>query len=351
MQDKTISAAPNNTDTVKNYTELVALQPARSLAYMNENKTQFSLINVSRFQEREEHMPLMNISIRTYTAISIQIEDCFGLRLVELKAGMRYVFVNLSYIFIGPDFSLEPTQTAADIKITGFVPAFHNDAYGNKTCPICIASNINLDVSELYYSNLETLQGVFAMHGKGTIENDVMRWDTSNIKSLNGAFSTCMYLETLDLSALDTSNVTDMANLFSGCSSLTNVAGLSNWDTSKVTDMSNMFLACSSLESVDLTGWDFSSCESLNATFNWCNSLTTIKFDAGLGKCKAVTLDFSASSKWEACRESLLKLYDYDRTSSGLGNLTITLHANSYIHLSSTDISMLKSKGYVIKSA
>ena len=115
--------------------------------------------------------------------------------------------------------------------------------------------------------------------------------------------------------------------------------------------MSNMFLACSSLQSVDMTGWDFSSCESLNAAFNWCSSLTTVKFDSGLGKCKAALLDFAASSKWETCRESLMKLYDYDRTANGLGNLTITLHANSYSRLSSTDISMLKSKGYVIKSA
>ena len=351
MKDETIIAQQNNAGTVKNYTELVAMQPARSLAYMNAGKTQLSLIDVPRFQEREEHRPLMNISIRTYTAFSMQIEDCCGLHIVELKAGMRYVFVNCSYIFIEPDFSIDPSQTVADIKITGFAPSFYNDAYGNKICPVCIANNINLDVSELYYTNVETLQGVFAMYGKGKIESDVIRWDTSKIKSLNGAFSTCMYLETLDLSAWDTSSVTDMANLFSGCASLTNVAGLPNWDTSKVTDMSNMFLACSSLQSVDMTGWDFSSCESLNATFNWCSGLTTVKFDAGLGKCKAVTLDFAASSKWETCREPLLKLYDYDRLANGLGNLTITLHANSYSHLSSTDISMLKSKGYVIKSA
>lgn len=351
MPEKAANVMANNAATIKNYTELVALQPARSLAYVNDAKTRISLVDVPRFQEREEHTPLMNISIRTYAAVSVQIEDCCGLHIVELKAGKRYVFVNCSYLFVEPDFSLEPAQTAADVEITGFAPSCYTDAGGNKVCPFCITSNINLDVSKLYYANVETLQGVFAMYGKETIDNDALRWDTSNIKSLNGAFSTCMYLTTLDLSAWDTSNVTDMASLFSGCPSLTSVTGLTNWDTSKVTDMSNMFLACSALQSVDLTGWDFSSCESLNATFNWCSSLTTLKFDAGLGKCKATSLDFGASSKWETCRESLMKLYDYDRTANGLGNLTITLHANSYSHLSSTDISMLKSKGYVIKSA
>ena len=352
MSEKAVAVMSNNVGATKNYKELVAMQPALSLAYMNDAKTRYALVDIPRFQEREEHAPLMNVSIRTYTAVNIQIEDCCGLHTVELKAGKRYVFVNCSYLFVEPDFSLERAQTAADVKITGFMPPFYNDGYGNKVCPICITSNINLDVSELYYGNLETLQGVFAMYGNGAIENDVMRWDTSNVKSINGAFSTCMYLTKLDLSAWDTSSVTNMANLFSGCPSLTTVTGLTNWDTSKVTDMSNMFLACSSLQSVDLTGWDFSSCESLNAMFNWCSNLTTLKFDAGLGKCKAKTLDFAASSKWQNyCRDSLLKLYDYDRAAHGLGNLTITLHANSYSRLSSTDISMLLSRGYVIKSA
>lgn len=345
------SVSSNNVDTVKTYKELVAMQPALSLAYLNDARTQYGLVEVPRFQEREEHSPLMNISIRTYEAVNIQIEDCCGLHTVELKAGMRYVFVNCSYLFVEPNFELEPTTVTADIKIYGFAPSYYKDEYNQLLCPINVPNNINLDISELYYANVETLQGVFTMYGMQTIDNDVIRWDTSNIKSLNGAFSTCMYLTTLDLSAWDTSKVTDMANLFSGCSSLTTVNGLTNWDTSKVTDMSNMFLACGSLQTVDLTGWDLSSCESLNATFNWCNSLTTVKFDAGLGKCKATSLDFAASSKWEMCREPLMKLYDYDRTTNGLENLTITLHSNSYQHLSSTDISMLKSKGYIIKCA
>ena len=50
-------------------------------------------------------------------------------------------------------------------------------------------------------------------------------------------------MTSIDLSAFDTSEVTNMGGMFTGCSSLTNL-DVSNFDTSKVTNMSNMFLNC-----------------------------------------------------------------------------------------------------------
>ena len=63
--------------------------------------------------------------------------------------------------------------------------------------------------------------------------------------------------ETLDLSGLDTSRVTDMSDMFSGCTSLSSL-DLSGLDTSQVTDMSEMFSVCYSLASLDLSGLDTS---------------------------------------------------------------------------------------------
>ena len=51
---------------------------------------------------------------------------------------------------------------------------------------------------------------------------------------------------------LDTSNITDMSNLFNGCSSLTTL-DLSKWNISNVTNMQNMFLGCSTLKDVYVT--------------------------------------------------------------------------------------------------
>ena len=90
--------------------------------------------------------------------------------------------------------------------------------------------------------------------------------DTSNVTNMNNLFYGCSSLTSLDLSSLDTSKVTGMSYMFSGCSSLTSL-DLSNWDTSKVTIMGNMFSRCSSLKDVYIT---------VEATLNkFTNNLTS----------------------------------------------------------------------------
>ena len=59
------------------------------------------------------------------------------------------------------------------------------------------------------------------------------------------------------LSQLDTSNVTDMANMFRGMSSVTSL-DVSGFDTSNVTDMRSMFYGMSSVTSLDVSNFDTS---------------------------------------------------------------------------------------------
>ena len=76
--------------------------------------------------------------------------------------------------------------------------------------------------------------------------------DTSNVTNMRDIFFDCASLTSLDLSNLDTSKVTDMSQMFTGCESLTSL-DLSNLDTSNVTDMYAMFNSCSSLKDVYIT--------------------------------------------------------------------------------------------------
>ena len=52
-----------------------------------------------------------------------------------------------------------------------------------------------------------------------------------------------------------TNNVTDMCDMFRGCSSLTSL-DLSNFNTNKVTTMIGMFRECSSLTSLNLSNFN-----------------------------------------------------------------------------------------------
>ena len=77
------------------------------------------------------------------------------------------------------------------------------------------------------------------------------------------------------LKGLDTSNFTDMSNMFRSCSSLTSL-DLSNFDTSKVTDISWMFGDCSSLKSLDLSSFDTSKVTNMSSMLSGCSSLTDV---------------------------------------------------------------------------
>jgi len=62
----------------------------------------------------------------------------------------------------------------------------------------------------------------------------------------------------------DTSNVTDMSNLFNGASAFNQ--DISGWDTSKVTNMSKMFLGAAAFNQ-DINGWDTSNVEDMSKMF------------------------------------------------------------------------------------
>ena len=83
-------------------------------------------------------------------------------------------------------------------------------------------------------------------------------FDTSNVTDMHDMFKGCKSLEALDLSNFDTSNVTNMSYMFNGCSSLVTL-DLSSFDTSNVTNMSYMFNGCSSLVTLDLSSFDTSN--------------------------------------------------------------------------------------------
>ena len=73
----------------------------------------------------------------------------------------------------------------------------------------------------------------------------------------------------------DTSNVTNMANMFSSCRSLTNL-DLSCFNTSKVTNMIRMFDGCKNLVYLDLSYFHASSATTTTSMFKNCDMLKTL---------------------------------------------------------------------------
>ena len=104
---------------------------------------------------------------------------------------------------------------------------------------------------------------------------DVSGFDTSNVTDMSRMFGSCVKLSSIDLSSFDTSNVTNMSDMFNYCTSLTTL-DLSSFNTSNAKKMSNMFYRCESLTSLDISGFDTSKVGGMSYMFNYCTSLTSL---------------------------------------------------------------------------
>ena len=89
--------------------------------------------------------------------------------------------------------------------------------------------------------NLTTIEGLNSSN-----------FDTSLVSDMSNMFKGCTALSNLDLSSLNTSNVTTMNNMFDGCENLTSL-NLSSFDTSKVKTMNDMFSSCPNLTKLTLS--------------------------------------------------------------------------------------------------
>lgn len=114
---------------------------------------------------------------------------------------------------------------------------------------------------------------------------DVSWLDTSNITSMNGMFQDCENLQSLDISHFDTSKVTDMGGMFWDCQNLTSL-DLSNFDVSELNVTNYMFTNCYDLTSLDLSNF---TCNIPNMTYMFGNCTSLMYLDiSGMEFTRAV---------------------------------------------------------------
>ena len=132
----------------------------------------------------------------------------------------------------------------------------------------------SIDLSALDTSEVTDMRNMFK-YNESLTSLDVSNFDTSNVTNMSSMFSYCSSLTSLDASKFDTSQVTTMTWMFAECHSLTSL-NVSEFDTSKVTDMSLMFYNCRSLTSLDVSNFDTSNVTDMSGMFETCRSLTSL---------------------------------------------------------------------------
>ena len=134
-----------------------------------------------------------------------------------------------------------------------------------------------LDLSGLDTSNMTSMSNMF--YKSTSLKSiDVSGFDTSKVVNMSYMFQGCSNLETLDLSNFKTSNVSLMQGMFWDCQKLKNI-DVSNFNTGKVTSMNRMFMNCKSLIEIDLSNFNTSNVTDMYALFHKCEKLIFINIE------------------------------------------------------------------------
>lgn len=117
-----------------------------------------------------------------------------------------------------------------------------------------------------------TFRGIaFANSSSASMAKNLKNWGVLEAGvSLANAFAGCENLVITALDGFDTTGVTNMTSMFSGCSVLNNVDGIEDWDTSVVTLFGFTFSGCR-LFNQDIGGWDTSSAVRMSHMFYRCD--------------------------------------------------------------------------------
>ena len=130
----------------------------------------------------------------------------------------------------------------------------------------------SLDLSGLDTSNMTSMSRMF--YNSTSLTNiDLSGFDTSKVVNMSHIFDGCSNLENVDLSNFNTSNVINMEGVFQNDTNLKEIKLGDNFKTNKVTTMLAMFASCSSLKRVDLSNFDTSNVTTMQSMFYKCENL------------------------------------------------------------------------------
>lgn len=150
------------------------------------------------------------------------------------------------------------------IKIANVEYLFYNDCRTDivqDLLPLCVG----ITSTRHMFESCQTLKGV-----------DLSTLDTSEVTTMTSMFDGCSGLVSLDMSVLDTSKVNQMDNLFEGCMYLATIVFGGKFDTSQVSTMDSMFAGCQAFTDVDLTSFDVGNVRSMYLMFYNCRSMKSL---------------------------------------------------------------------------
>ena len=110
--------------------------------------------------------------------------------------------------------------------------------------------------------------------------------------STNSWFMGMQFLKSIaGMEYLNTSEVTDMGDMFLNCSSLSSI-DVSHFNTEKVTFMAGLFAQCNKLKILDLSSFNTANVATMRSMFAYCQELQTIYVGDGWSTASAIGSGF-----------------------------------------------------------
>ena len=213
-----------------------------------------------------------------------------------------------------PDWVWKNPNVTKVTKVV-FDPAFANARPTN--CYAWFQGYVNLtSIEGIEYLNTSQVTDMHNMFSECSHlqTTDFSGFDTRKVKDMSYMFHNCGSLKSLDISNFNTSEVTDMRGMFDGCTGLTSL-DLSHLNTSKVSVMASMFQSCIHLLSVNLSGWDTRNVISMTSMFRRCLSLKTLDLSGFDTREKTCTM----GDMFKVCKE-LTTIFVSDKFAVGTGD-------------------------------
>lgn len=275
---------------------------------------------------------------------------------IEGGSGESPIFTSIEKLDSTVDFSVLLVRCASKIdttNVTGITlkrTIWDDDSNSFASCKAESLILKNFDTSEC--TNLSNL----FQNCSNLKELDISSWDTSKVTGMRDMFSNCSSLTSVNLSYFDFSNIgsnilndfNSLEGMFFYCLSLTSVIWpeevFINKNGKTVGSMSLMFYGCSSLTSIDLSSFNTSNVTNMGQMFSACSKLTNVTWGNNWASNSAIT-SFDVSS-CPLSHDSCLDLFNKLATKSS--NATLQLSTTTKGYMSEEEIAIATNKGWTV---